>query len=189
MGSSGYTLFSLKKNCHAKWGPDLRREALYMASCGAFACAGVWAIAHAELVLEWLRAPTGAWVHFSGNAFRAHGVACIFQSVFSFLSDVAYIDVRSLVHPLDRIMAIILTFGAVYIEVCVVVYGSMGGALRLLMAACVTLALACHLRAKHGIVTRNYARYVSHHTAWHFAIVASMVVPLHIAISTPPLPR
>lgn len=184
----GYALFSLKKNCHAKWGPDLRREVLYMASCGVFCLAGLWAIVHAERVLNWLRAPTGEWGHFSGEVFRAHGIACMLQGVLSFLSDVVYIDARSIFHPLDRVMAIILTAGAVWIEGCIILYGPLGVALRLLMVALITFALGCHLRAKHGVVVRNYERYVHNHTIWHVAVVSSMVVPLHIAISLPSQP-
>ncbi|KAG8469092.1 hypothetical protein KFE25_007610 [Diacronema lutheri] len=175
----GYALFSRKKNCHARWGPDLRREVLYMASCGSFGMYGLWAMSNADGLLEWLRGATGAWAYFSAYTYGTHGTACILQSVLSFLSDVVYIDARSIVHPLDRILAIILTGVGMYLEGCIILFAPLSLGQRLLMSAVVTCGLLCHLRAKHGIVTRDYARYVHNHTIWHVAMVGSMVVPMH----------
>jgi len=177
----GYALFSRKKNCHAKWGPALRRERLYAASCGVFFIGGIWAHVYTDRVLGWLRAPTGEWMWFSDRLYRAQGTACLFQSVLSVLSDVVYSDARSIVHPIDRLMAVVLTLIAVYLETCILLFGPMGP-LRVLMLGLVGAALVCHFRAKFGIVSHDYPRYVRNHTIWHFAIVASMVVPMHLAI-------
>lgn len=182
----GYALLSRKKNCHARWGPDLRREWLYGASCFLFGAAGVWALIHSASVCAWL-AHTHAgskWPYFTEWSFRAQAWACIVQSFASYVSDVMLTDTRSIAHPIDRIMAIVLTLIAVYFEITIVLFSAMPMRLRALMLGLVAAGIFWHFKAKFAIVHRQYQMYVTNHTLWHFAIVSSMVVPLHLAVIT-----
>jgi hypothetical protein len=179
---TAYKVLSLQKNCHAQWGPALRREVVYVASCLVFAVTGVWVLIYTDTVHEWLAAPTGEWTFFSKGLWRAEGMALFLQAFLSLASDAIYTDVPSIAHPLDRLLAMLLAAVAIYIEITIVLFAPLSLPLRLLMVGIVSLALACHFRAKAAIRRHNYAGYVRNHTIWHFAIASSMVAPLHIAL-------
>jgi hypothetical protein len=178
----GYALFSRKKNCHAKWGPALRREWIFQLSCAAFTFGGIWACLHTDAVIAWLATPTGAWPYFSRTFYYGQGVVLIAQGLLSFASDVIYEDVRSIVHPMDRVMAIVLTAAGAYTEMNIMLYGHLPVWLRVAMGTVLVLGLGCHLRAKYAIVHHDYAGYVRYHTLWHFAILSSMILPMHVSI-------
>mmetsp|Transcript_21040 Transcript_21040/g.56634 ORF Transcript_21040/g.56634 Transcript_21040/m.56634 type:complete len:187 (+) Transcript_21040:50-610(+) len=178
----GYALLSRKKNCHARWGPDVRRDIVFSFSCLAFSFAGMWAMAYADDVLRWLdNGKAGSWPYFKAWHFRREGASCVMQGILSLLSDVIYMDQRSIFHPADRLMAIALTLIALYFELSVIVFSHMPTALRVLQAVLILIGLNSHFAAKLAIVRRQYTLYVRHHSTWHYAIVASMVLPIHLA--------
>ena len=177
----GYRFLTLQKNCPPRWGPDLRHEYVYAASCLAFCALGAWAIGCRASVCAWLGGTTG-WPYFSERMLLIHGCADVLQGLLSFSSDVVLVDVPSAVHLADRALAVLLTLLGVYIEVTVLLFSGLSVPLRTLMAALLAGALVHHFQAKAAISQQIYQTYVRSHTLWHLGICASLPLPVSLAI-------
>ena len=149
-----YHFLSTKKNCPDIWGPDLRREPIYACSCLAFCALGVSILAYGGQLQDLLLA--GGWPHVGKRLLLVHGLADILQGFLSLASDVVLVDVPSVLHLADRVLAVLLTAIGIYVEVCVLLFAQLQASHQLLMLALLVGGLAHHFRAKAAIRKRAH---------------------------------
>ena len=103
------------------------------------------------------RLATGRWLAIRWQAPLArHGFADILQGFLSLSSDVVLVDVPSVLHLADRVLAVLLTAIGIYVEVCVLLFAQLQVSHQLLMLALLVGGLAHHFRAKAAIRKRAH---------------------------------